>query len=101
MVRASILITYTARLHRPMKSICLFSVRKILSWQRSSLFEDRCQRTDVRCQRAEDRCQRTDDRGQNSELFECGSRTRRRPIGRDYAAAKDAEVGKTELKAIL
>jgi hypothetical protein len=25
--------------------------------------------------------------------LEVGSRTRRRPIGRDYAAAKDAEVG--------
>ena len=24
---------------------------------------------------------------------ECGMRTRRRPIGRDYAAAKDAEFG--------
>jgi len=27
-------------------------------------------------------------------LAEFGSRTRRRPIGQDYAAAKDAEVGK-------
>jgi hypothetical protein len=26
--------------------------------------------------------------------MEVGSRTRRRPMGRDYAAAKDAEVGK-------
>ena len=30
------------------------------------------------------------------EGFEVGSRTRRRPIGRDYAAAKDAEVGMKE-----
>ncbi len=37
----------------------------------------------------------------NAELFEFGSRTRRRPIGRDYAAAKDAEVGKKELKTIF
>jgi hypothetical protein len=28
-----------------------------------------------------------------TEIDECGIRTRRRPIGRDYAAAKDAEVG--------
>ncbi len=28
-----------------------------------------------------------------SELIEFGMWTRRRPIGRDYAAAKDAEVG--------
>jgi hypothetical protein len=28
-------------------------------------------------------------------LFEVGSVTRRRPIGRDYAAAKDAESGRT------
>jgi hypothetical protein len=33
------------------------------------------------------------DRGQVDEV---GSRTRRRPMGRDYAAAKDAEVGKKE-----
>ena len=30
---------------------------------------------------------------QNTELAEVGMRTRRRPIGRDYAAAKDAEGG--------
>ena len=30
------------------------------------------------------------------ENFEGEMRTRRRPIGRDYAAAKDAEVGKNE-----
>jgi hypothetical protein len=28
-----------------------------------------------------------------TEVTECGSGTRRRPIGRDYAAAKDAECG--------
>ena len=33
----------------------------------------------------------TEDGGQ---ILELGSRTRRRPIGQDYAAAKDAEVGK-------
>ena len=32
--------------------------------------------------------------GWEAEGFEVGSRTRRRPIGRDYAAAKDTEVGK-------
>ena len=30
----------------------------------------------------------------HNHSFELGRRTRRRPIGRDYAAAKDAEVGK-------
>ena len=30
----------------------------------------------------------------NAEGLECGRVTRRRPIGRDYAAAKDAECGK-------
>ena len=30
----------------------------------------------------------------NEESVEVGSRTRRRPIGQDYAAAKDAEGGK-------
>jgi hypothetical protein len=56
------------------------------------------------------RCQGTDDRGQRTLLRlsgfagqaddvgqmgdEIGSRTRRRPIGRDYAAVKDSEVGK-------
>jgi hypothetical protein len=29
-----------------------------------------------------------------NRILEVGSRTRRRPIERDYAAAKDAEVGK-------
>jgi hypothetical protein len=42
-------------------------------------------------QLSDDRGQSTDDRGQ---ILEVGSGTRRRPIGRDYAAAKDAEVGK-------
>jgi hypothetical protein len=32
--------------------------------------------------------------------FEVGSRTRRRPIGRDYAAAEDAEVGKKEVEKL-
>jgi len=31
--------------------------------------------------------------------MEFGSGTRRRPIGRDYAAAKDAEWGKLKLRA--
>ena len=35
----------------------------------------------------------TDDRRQRLEL---GSGTRRRPIGRDYAGAKDAECGMME-----
>jgi hypothetical protein len=30
-------------------------------------------------------------------LFEVGSVTRRRPIGRDYAAAKDAESGRWKI----
>jgi hypothetical protein len=29
-----------------------------------------------------------------TEVLEFGSETRRRPIGRDYATAKDAECGK-------
>jgi hypothetical protein len=33
--------------------------------------------------------------------MEVGSRTRRRPMGRDYAAAKNAEVGKKENDEIL
>jgi hypothetical protein len=40
----------------------------------------------------------TDGRGQKTEVrglrIEVGSGTRRRPIGLDYAAAKDAEGGK-------
>jgi hypothetical protein len=32
--------------------------------------------------------------GTDHILNEVGSRTRRRPMGQDYAAAKDAEVGK-------
>jgi hypothetical protein len=31
--------------------------------------------------------------GMKGQRLELGSRTRRRPIGRDYAAAKDAECG--------
>jgi hypothetical protein len=31
------------------------------------------------------------------QISEFGSRARRRPIGRDYAAAKDAECGKKKL----
>ena len=47
----------------------------------------------------DDRGQKTDNRGQKTEqkgqrLFEFGSRTRRRPKGQHYAAAKDVEVGK-------
>ena len=40
---------------------------------------------------------RKDDRRQRKDEF--GMRTRRRPIGRDYAAAKDAEVGKSTQRA--
>ena len=36
----------------------------------------------------------SEDRGQKAEGFGFGGRTRRRPIRRDYAAAKDAEGGK-------
>jgi len=43
---------------------------------------------------AEDSRQKTEVRRQKTEGFEFGSRTRRRPIGRDYAAANDAEVGR-------
>jgi hypothetical protein len=52
--------------------------------------ENRGQRTEDRKQRSEVRGQRSDNRGQ---IFEVGSRTRRRLIDQDYAAAKDAEVG--------
>ena len=45
-------------------------------------------------QRTEDRGQKTEDRRQRAEIHECGIRASRRPIGRDYAAAKDAECGK-------
>ena len=34
--------------------------------------------------------------GEKVGEMEVGSRTRRRPIGQDYAAAKDAEGGKKE-----
>jgi hypothetical protein len=44
----------------------------------------------------DDRGQMTEGRGQRTEI---GSRTRRRPIRRDYAAAKDAEVGSKEQSA--
>jgi hypothetical protein len=59
----------------------------------------RCQGTDDRGQRTDDRSQRTDVRRQKTEDGrqigdEIGSRTRLRPMGRDYATAKDAEVGK-------
>ena len=37
-----------------------------------------------------------DDGGLRQRTVEFGRRTRRRPIERDYAAAKDAEVGKKE-----
>ena len=68
-------------------------------WQRLKLLmrlliqmiDDRGQMLDVRCQRTDVRCQRTDVRCQRTEV---GSRTRRRLTGRDYAAAKDGEVGK-------
>jgi hypothetical protein len=46
--------------------------------------EDRKQRSEVRGQRSED----------GRQKMELRSGTRRRPIGWDYAAAKDAEVGK-------
>lgn len=39
-------------------------------------------------------------RGQMTEVNEVGSRTRRRPIGQDYAAAKHAEAGKDNAKGM-
>ena len=45
------------------------------------------------------RCQETDDREQKSEAPEFGSGTRRRPIGRDYSVAKDAECGMEKHRA--
>jgi hypothetical protein len=61
--------------------------------------EVRGQRSEVRGQRSEVRRQRSEVRGQKTEVrgqkMEVGSRTRRRPIGRDFAAAKDAEGGMT------
>ncbi len=59
-----------------------------------------------RCQMSEDRRQITEFESRNAEvgkigrrqITEFGSRTRRRPIGRDYAAAKDAEVGKKKVR---
>lgn len=35
-----------------------------------------------------------------TEVNEVGSRTRRRPIGQDYAAAKHAEAGKDNAKGM-
>jgi hypothetical protein len=93
------------------------SVQKCLVGQKT---EDRRQKTEDPSslselrrgkQKAEDGRQRTEFRSGNewksevgmngsrkwecgSGKWECGSWTRRRPIGRDYAAAKDAEVGK-------
>jgi hypothetical protein len=43
------------------------------------------------CRMTEDRGQKSENRCRMTEIFEFGSRTRRRPIGRDYAAAKDVE----------
>jgi hypothetical protein len=34
----------------------------------------------------------------DGEMREVGRRTRRRPMGRDYAAAKDVEGGKKEVE---
>ncbi len=45
-----------------------------------------------RGQKTDDRGQKTDNRGQRSEAVDCGFWTRRRPVGRDYAAANDAEL---------
>ena len=69
---------------------------------RGQMTEDRKQRqktegggqmAEVRGQMTEVRGQMSEDRGQKAEV---GSGTRRRPIERDYAAAKDAEVGERE-----
>jgi hypothetical protein len=61
--------------------------------------KDRSQRTDDRRQRTEVREQRTEERKQRT--FEFGRRTRRRPIERDYAAAKDVEVGKRAINSTI
>jgi hypothetical protein len=55
--------------------------------------EVRDQKSEIRSQMTDFRHQLTENRRQSSEF---GSRTRRRPIGLDYGAAKDAEVGKKE-----
>jgi hypothetical protein len=39
-------------------------------------------------------------RNYKAKGMECGSGTRRRPIGRDYAAAKDTEGGNIRQKGI-
>jgi len=50
-------------------------------------------KTEVRRQRTEVREQMAESKGQRIEV---GSRTGRRPIGRDCAAAKDVKSGKKE-----
>jgi hypothetical protein len=67
-------------------------VRFQVSGVRERMTEVRGQTTEVRGQMSEDRRQKTEDGRQMGD--EIGSGTRRRPIRRDYAAAKDAEVGK-------
>jgi hypothetical protein len=48
----------------------------------------------VRKQKAEGGKDRSSEGEKVGRCDEVGSGTRRRPIGRDYAAAKDAEVGR-------
>jgi hypothetical protein len=75
----------------------VLGIRFQVSGVRGQRTEVRGQMTEVRGQRSEVRGQRSEVRGQKTEFgsgnLEVGSRTRRRPIGRDYAAAEDAEGG--------
>jgi hypothetical protein len=77
--------------------------RKQMADDRRQTTEDRRQMTENRWQTTEDRGQMADDRRQMSENRsqrtenEVRSRIRRRPIRRDYAAAKDVEVGNSRL----
>jgi hypothetical protein len=62
----------------------------------NQMTENRGQTTEDRGQMADDRRQMSENRSQRTEN-EVRSRIRRRPIRRDYAAAKDAEVGISRL----
>jgi hypothetical protein len=55
-----------------------------------------CNQASINNQMKEDRGQMSENRSQRTEN-EVRSRIRRRPIGRDYAAAKDVEVGNSRL----
>ena len=63
--------------------------------------DDRRRMTDDRGQMTEDRCRMTEDGLQMTEGFDFGIRTRRRPIGTDYGAARmgNAEWERMEQRA--